>query len=132
MKLSTFELEAKAAKDHLKEIKRLRDWRRETAGALAVIDAQGIDADERALDTMYLSLRDADSDDFDDFRPDIHKSAWPALRAVLEQTLVCIEADLQRLGVEIDEPALFVAPSDSPPGSLPDGADGADHEEVAL
>lgn len=86
------------------EIESLRDWRRETAQAIKIIDEGGVPDQEESLGRIYVIM----SGDYDfDHMPDIHKSAWPALRGVLDQTLACIEADLQRLGVEIDEPALF-------------------------
>lgn len=103
MKLSELSNE----KDRLDEIDRLRTWRREVGNALRLID-------EGEAVSIYPVLCDVDGDDFNGALPDLHPSAWPTLRAALDQTLQCIEAEMIRLGVEVDEPALAAnAPSAS-------------------
>lgn len=126
MKLSTLELDAEKEQDRQNQIKRLRDWRRETAQTIKVIDDGGGDGGQNNLKALYVGLIGQDDDCQPlPMMPDIHESAWPALRAVLEQTIVCIEADLKRLGVEIDEPALYVEP-DAPAEGDEDDAHAAE------
>ena len=103
MKLSELQNE----KDRMAEIERLREWRGEVAKALRHID----DGD---VVSIYPVLCDADDDDFDGALPDLHRSSWPLLRQALDQTMLCIEAELIRLGVEVDEPALADDDGDAP------------------
>lgn len=121
MKLSELQNE----KDRINEIDRLHTWRGEVATALRAFD-------DGLVEAVYPRLLGPDLDDgsLDDVLPNIHPSAWPALRAALDQTMQCIEADLVRLGVEIDEPALVDTGGDEIPDdamdSLVDAIEGED------
>ena len=114
MKLSELSNE----EDKIAEIKRLRAWRGEVAGAVSLID-------KGEVASIYPVLCDVDGDDFDGVLADLHPSTWPVLRQALDQTQSCIEAELIRLGVEIDEPALAAAEDDDA------GADSNNDDEAA-
>lgn len=121
MKLSELQNE----KDRINEIDRLHTWRSEVATALRLIG----DGD---VSSIHPVLCDAAGDEFDVDMPSIHTSAWPALRAALDQTMQCIEADLRRLGVEVDEPALVDSAGDEiPDDAMDDLVDAIESEDAA-